>query len=201
MGSSPIGTPVSPSPYVYVNPGGNVTLNAATPVRLLTLGAQWLDLARLFAGHSDVPCVGTIHHDVGCVVRFNFTPTAAGRRNGAVVLHGASGEPYISEFVYGTGTGPQVAFDPDVQTVFNPPSLNWNLGLLGPTHIAVEGAGDSYVAASESSGYAITILFAPVAGGPSTANATVTIPTTDSNELLAAASPRSSFGARRGLAA
>ncbi len=104
-----------------------------TSINILTEGATGLDYAD--AGGST--CTATTYaSSTSCVVNVNFTPSLSGLRRGAVVF--LDGTTVLSTtYIYGVGTGPQVAFAPPVQTAII-------TALNHPTDVAVDGSGNLY---------------------------------------------------------
>jgi hypothetical protein len=154
FGPQAIGTTSAPMSYTFTF-SKVTTLNAKTPYQVLTQGAADQDFI-VSTGLTD--CSGVIlASPANCSVIVEFAPKAAGQRNGAIVLYGESGDVLATTYISGVGTGPQVAFDPGTPAAdFHPPQLNWGTLSFGPAHIAVDGAGNSYVGAKDGQGtYAI----------------------------------------------
>ena len=90
-----------------------------------------------------------------CVVRVQFLPMAPGTRMGALVLTDQSSNTLITVPVYGTGSGPMVAFGPGIISTV---AGNGTVGYSGdggsavsselayPMGVAVDGAGNLYIA-------------------------------------------------------
>jgi sugar lactone lactonase YvrE len=112
--------------------GGKIASSAA-----LTLGAPNLDFALLSSGTCAAG--STFTTGSSCTVDVTFTPKFAGLRKGAVVLSDALGNAIATGYLQGTGSGPQVRFSPYTQT-----SLGG--GFATPSSIALDGAGNLYVA-------------------------------------------------------
>jgi sugar lactone lactonase YvrE len=74
-----------------------------------------------------------------CTVTLSFTPKFAGLRLGALELVNSSGVPFVTIYVSGTGTGPQVAFIPGAQSTLGS-------GFSTPQGVATDGAGNVFVA-------------------------------------------------------
>jgi hypothetical protein len=117
-----------------------VTLNYAVSdstigaVNVITQGTRNLDFTL-----SSTTCTGSQTADSTCTVTANFAPTAPGLRRGAVQLADNSGNVLASTPVYGTGLGPQVAYNHGTQNTLAS-------GLDLPTAVAVDGAGDVFIA-------------------------------------------------------
>ncbi len=138
----------------------SVTVTATTAgqvsaVNVLTLGQSGLD----YAAASTGTCASA-HLLVGntCTVSVTFAPTAPGVRPGAVVLADSSGNTLGVAYLTGTGLGGLGVFLPGtMQTIagqFNNyiPVLDGgsatNAGLYLPESIALDGAGNLYIADS-----------------------------------------------------
>ena len=89
-----------------------------------------------------------------CTVTVSFTPQYAGERPGAVYLANSTGSISSTALLNGIGVGPQIAFGPGVQSTLS-------TALSGPVGVAVDGAGDVFVA-DEKSG---TVYELPAGGG------------------------------------
>ncbi len=116
----------------------NYTVNAdttfgASPL-VLTQGAPNLDFTL-----SGTTCTGTITAGNSCTVNVQFAPLAPGLRMGAVQLADSSGNLLVTTFLHGIGQGPAIAFGPGSQNTVGS-------GLRGPSGVAVDGAGDVFVA-------------------------------------------------------
>jgi hypothetical protein len=105
-----------------------------TSIEVLTEGATGLDFTDAGGSTCTAKTYTTSTH---CTVNVKFAPRYAGSRRGAVVF--LNGSTVLSTtYVYGTGTGPQVAFGPSaVSTLAG--------GFSIPAGIAVDAAGNSYV--------------------------------------------------------
>jgi hypothetical protein len=90
----------------------SVTVQANTDLSLwaaLTGGVPFMDFEE--PGTSDT-CIPSSSVPTTCVIHINFTPSAPGLRQGALVFYDSGGNTIGSVGLYGTGTGPQIAFDP-----------------------------------------------------------------------------------------
>lgn len=84
-----------------------------------------------------------------CTVEVTFTPQFAGLRKGAIVFFSGSsgtGTALGSALIYGTGTGPQIAYNaptPVISTFFN---TIFSIAIAGdaPANVAVDNAGDFF---------------------------------------------------------
>jgi sugar lactone lactonase YvrE len=107
---------------------------------VLTQGAAGLDFADARTGSCTAN--GTGHrYNAGdtCTVDVAFAPRSAGARNGAVELVSSSGAIIATVYANGTGIGQQIAFDPG-------PQITPGGGFSGPWDVAVDGAGNLYIA-------------------------------------------------------
>jgi sugar lactone lactonase YvrE len=135
----------------FTVPSG-ITLGSVSAV---TQGAPNLDFTVVAGGTCANGTTATT-----CTVPAQFLPTAPGRRLGAVVLTDQGGNTLITVPVYGTGTGPLVAFGPGLTTtvagsgpVFSQgegfsgdggPATNAEL--FGPEGITMTATRDLYIA-------------------------------------------------------
>jgi sugar lactone lactonase YvrE len=150
-------TPAEQSVSVVATAGGTVN-----SVEVLSLGAnaQALTASSLspdFAAGNGVSCVGkALAAAASCSQSITFTPQAPGQRLGAVVLLDASGNALGSTYLSGTGTGGLAVLVPG--NVLGYAGDGEYLGTTGdggpataaemnhPTSIALDGAGNMYVA-------------------------------------------------------
>lgn len=118
--------------------------SAGTPTQFsfLTQGAANLDFTSASAGAYSAPnsCSTTAAYTAGqtCVMYFNFNPTRPGIRYGGITLTDASGNLLANGYIYGYGVGPQVLYEPIVQTL-----VGNSLGQ--PSGVAINGNGDLFV--------------------------------------------------------
>jgi len=106
-------------------------------ISVLTQGAPNLDFTNAAGGNCTV---GTAYAaSATCTVSVTFMPKVSGGRYGAVVLTDNSGNVIATEYLQGTGTGPQVNFLPGSETVMEP-------SVLGPNGITVAADGTVYIA-------------------------------------------------------
>ena len=125
--------PCNVSIPVLFNPAAPITVSS---VQVVTQGTTGLDFSQGTAG----TCSGTVSPGNGCNVNVNFAPTAPGLRMGAVQLLDGSGNVLATQSIYGIGQGPAIAFSPGTQTVLPVTGLN------KPTKLALDGAGDIFIA-------------------------------------------------------
>ena len=76
--------------------------------------------------------------DAICTVPVQMKPLATRERMGAIVASDSSGDT-INVYLHGIGAGPQIAYDPGVQTTLA-------TGLVDPRGVAVDGYGNVYIA-------------------------------------------------------
>lgn len=138
-------------------------------ISLLTQGAPGLDFAD--AGTGTCTTNGASHgYAPGdtCTVDVTFKPTVPGQRNGAAVLKDAGGNIIATEYVYGIGSGPQVAFTPLVTSLLLSGGANY-----GFNGVAVDGSGNVYIADAGGAGRLAKIPFSNGTYGTATSIATV----------------------------
>jgi sugar lactone lactonase YvrE len=128
FGSVNVGATSDPSDIPLQIPPGTSS-GATLSTEVLTLGVPGLDFSS-----AGGPCSLFLHR---CSVTVTFAPRAAGLRMGAVVLL-VNGVPRATEYISGTGVGPQLAYDPATPTAFVP------AGMTIPDTVAVDGAGNIY---------------------------------------------------------
>jgi sugar lactone lactonase YvrE len=140
FGSQAIGTPSAAQTL-------NFSIESGTTVGsigVLTQGAANLD----FANAEGSTCTAMTYTSAAtCTVNVTFTPRVAGTRMGAVVFFseaGDTGTVLANVPVYGVGTGPQIAYGPGNATVID--STVNGKGLDEPISLAVDGAGDLFIA-------------------------------------------------------
>ena len=108
-------------------------------ISYLTLGAQNLDFKAKANDTSTTLCSAqTYSSATTCTVDVTFAPVAPGARNGAVEILDGSGNILANAYIYGTGVGPAIAFDP-----VTPIALGSGLG--GSEVVALDGSGDVIV--------------------------------------------------------
>jgi len=154
FGSVAIGSPKAVSLPFSVAAGTTVG-----SIGVLTQGAANLD----FTNGTATTCTATTYSSAtNCTVSVTFTPKAAGVRMGAVVFFsgaGNTGTQLASVPVYGVGTGPQIAYGPGTQTIFDPTANGF--GVDEPRGVATDAAGDLFIADSLQS----RIVEVPAGGG------------------------------------
>jgi sugar lactone lactonase YvrE len=132
-------TPAPCSQTITLNYDVTASGTLGTP-QVLTGGGPNLD----FTLASGSTCTGSVTAGSACTVNVTFTPRLAGARNGAVEILDGSGNVLATSLVYGTGTGPQIAFAPATQSTIGG-------GLNYPYGVAVDGAGDVFIADTDNS--------------------------------------------------
>jgi len=112
------------------------TSDTLASTQVLTLGVAGLD----FADAGSDTCIQNTSYTAGqsCTVNVTFTPRFAGNRFGAVVLQDSAGNTMATGYLLGIGIGPQIAFQPAVQSELGS-------GFSEPASIAVDGNGDLFV--------------------------------------------------------
>lgn len=132
-------------------------------IGVLTQGSTGMD----FANAAGSTCTAKIYSSAtDCTVNVSFAPTHPGLRMGAVVFYDGSGKPLTTVYVYGTGTGPQIAYSPGTQTTAV-------TGLTAPEGVAVDAAGNLYVAAPNNDAPAALYEYSPNGSGGWTKTATI----------------------------
>lgn len=107
-------------------------------IKVLTRGTPNLD----FTSGSGTTCSASTGPSTSCSVQVNFLPTAAGLRNGAVVLLDTSLNPILTLPLYGWGDAPLAALSPNTGSVVSTGSVVTS----NPFQLAHDGAGNVYVA-------------------------------------------------------
>ncbi len=143
--SAPSVTNFGPVPVGTASGGQSITFTFLTagaigsPI-VVTQGATGLDFTDAMTGTCNANGTSFFYTpDSTCTVNVILTPRYPGTRYGAVLLEDGSGNVLATAYVYGIGTGPQVAFTPATQSVV----VN---GLLHPDGVAVDASGNVYIA-------------------------------------------------------
>jgi sugar lactone lactonase YvrE len=143
--SAPAATNFGPIPVDTASSSQSVTFTFLTAGTIgsplvVTQGATGLDFVDATTGTCDTNGSGFVYSaEATCTVNVILTPRYPGTRYGAVLLEDGSGNVLASAYVYGIGTGAQVAFTPPAQSVVVS-------GLLHPHGVAVDGSGNVYIA-------------------------------------------------------
>ena len=125
-------------------------------VAALTMGAANLD----FTVASGTTCTnGTT--GTTCNVNVQFLPTAAGLRRGALVLYDTLSNPLLTVPLYGFADAPLAALAPNTASVIGTGS---GASLSYPVQVALDGAGNIYVANSSAN----NVIKIPQGGGNAT---------------------------------
>ena len=138
----PIGSPnPMPMSVIFTIPSGLPGTGTLAAPLVFTQGATGLDFTNATTGSCTS---GTAYSSgITCTVNVTFTPKYAGMRYGAVVLEDSAGTVLATQYISGSGTGPQVNFLPGTQsTVTTSTSLDWPFG------VAVDASGNVYIADS-----------------------------------------------------
>jgi large repetitive protein len=88
-----------------------------------------------------------------CTVTVNFAPKAPGLRFGAIELQDTSNVVLATAPLYGTGTGPEIAFNPGASTTS---FTGLGSGHLTPEKIAVDSSGNVFIADNNGGIFEIT---------------------------------------------
>jgi sugar lactone lactonase YvrE len=155
FGSQAIGTP-SAAQTLSFSVSSGTTVGS---IGVLTQGAANLD----FANAAGSTCTATTYSTAAnCTVNVTFTPMVAGLRMGAVVFFSGTnrkGTVLANVPVYGVGSGPQIAFNPAPAVAFAPTANG--KGLNYPTGVAVDGAGNLFIADNSNN----RVVKVPAGGG------------------------------------
>ncbi len=120
---------------------GNPVLGLGS-VNALTSGTQGLDFQV-----ANTTCSSSSVAGDSCTVQVNFLPTAPGLRRGALVLYDPDSNPVLTVPLYGFGDAPIAALNPNTGTVISTGTLTLN----NPYQVALDGAGNMYVASYSGS--------------------------------------------------
>lgn len=151
LGSSPVGTATPVDGTVVFGFNGS-----ATPAKftIVEAGAQKPDFA--ITGGTCAP--GSAYSaQSGCLENVTFTPTSVGSISARLLMLDASNNVLASLVLHGTGVGPNAQASPGVESTLGS-------GLMTPTQIAVDAAGNIYVA---DSGLGEVLMYAAGSGASS----------------------------------
>jgi uncharacterized repeat protein (TIGR03803 family) len=161
--TEPVGTK-SPEIYTYLTVTTSGTIGSTA---ILTQGAPNLDFNDPPAGICIVGATFTAGQT--CSINFTFKPTLPGARYGGITLTSTTGTLLASSHIYGIGTGPQVTWNPGIET-----SLVSGISVgLGS---AVDGSGNVFVA-----DYANSLVKEVFAAGGYTNSITLPVPPSSFN--------------------
>ena len=124
----------------------NVSFNATTAnvpptIEVLDAGSTNPNFAVVNGGSTDCTVVTTLSAQVSCTITVNFTPQAAGAVSATLVMLDSKGTFLTSTVLSGTGKSAAVQFMQPTQSTIGG-------GLKTPSQIAVDAAGNLYVADS-----------------------------------------------------
>jgi hypothetical protein len=136
FGAAAVGTTTPVTQTVTLTSGIGSNGPVISSISVVTQGAPNLDFTN--AGGGTCAISQTLNNGQTCTVVVKFKPRIAGARYGAVVLLDSGGYLIATEYLQGTGTGPQVIFSPPTQ-------IYVGHGLNGSAGIAVDGSGSVYV--------------------------------------------------------
>jgi sugar lactone lactonase YvrE len=128
--------PCSASQALSYGIGGSLTFGSAATV--LTEGSPSAGANGDFSV-SGSTCTGSQIDGGSCTVNVTFAPEAPGLRTGAVQLTDSSGNLLASVLLQGIGQAPAMAFGPGAQVTLAS-------GLNNPGGVAIDGAGDVFIA-------------------------------------------------------
>ena len=163
---SNVGTPTSSYPVtVTFTAGGTVG-----SINVLTQGTDALDFTD--AGGDTCSVLTTYNIGDTCTVNVFFTPAFAGPRYGAVVIKDGPGSVLATVYISGIGTAPQTAFGAGTASATPIAPIANSIPLSNPTGVAMDGAGDLFIADIKNSrvvevlaGGGPAQFIAPTAGG------------------------------------
>jgi len=118
------------------------TAGTLQTISVLTQGATGLDFKPYTpAVAPSGACVAGTAYTAGqnCTVQYTFTPARPWMRSGGIALADATGVLLGNSTLSGTGTGPQTVFNKTIQ-------LALGGGFASPSSVALDGAGNIYVA-------------------------------------------------------
>jgi sugar lactone lactonase YvrE len=130
--TTPVGSAGSSQIYNFTIPAGASIGGSG----VLTQGSTGLDFSE---GQGSTCIAQTFASATICSIAVQFTPTVSGIRKGAVVLYDSEGNTLVTAYLQGTGIAPTAAFLPAQQ-------IAMGTQLSGPSGIAVDGAGNIYIA-------------------------------------------------------
>ena len=132
FGSVAVGSPGSTLTYNF-NINAGVSLSGVSIVTKGVIGKDFVD------GGASTCTAQTYAIATVCGVNVTFNPLAPGIRQGAAVIWGVNDNALATAFLSGVGVLPKAGFLPGTVTQIG-------TQLSGPTGVAVDGAGDVYIA-------------------------------------------------------
>jgi sugar lactone lactonase YvrE len=165
FGTIPVGQSGGPILLTFSFTGSG-TIGSVTA---MMQGAPAMDFAVVSGGS----CAAGMSYNSGdiCTANVTFSPQFAGLRYGVVIVKDSSGNTVATDFVNGTGSGPQVRLVPKYPRITPPwPTLG---GGLSPAGLVADGIGDVFVAdANASTG---TVVAKEVPAGCMSATCVITL--------------------------
>lgn len=151
--STPIDVQLLTQPVTVSSPSILTTVTFSSPGTLaqmaaLTQGVPDLDFSLSASAVSNPSrCSLGVSYNAGqtCQIAFAFKPTRPGIRYGGITLADGTGNVLANAYIYGWGVGPQVLYQPIVQSM-----IGNSLGQ--PSGVAVNGYGDIFVSNIAGSG-------------------------------------------------
>jgi sugar lactone lactonase YvrE len=136
LGSSKVGSAATPVTLTYqITASGTIG-----SVAVLTGGAADLD----FTLDPSSTCKGAVTQGNTCTVVVDFTPKFPGQRLGSVQILDSSSNVLVSTNIYGTGTGPQITFQPGTQrTLIDGVPVDTAADANGDIYVTDLGSGDN----------------------------------------------------------
>jgi hypothetical protein len=164
FGSVNVGSTAPAIPFIF-GFSSPVTLGAASVVTQGATGQDFID-----AGTGSCAVNTAYSQGQTCTINVSFSPKIPGSRYGAVVLKDTSGNVIATDYILGTGVGPQLNFSSGTQTTV--PTSN----LTGPAGVAVDSGGNIYIADTNNNR---VLRETPTAGGysESTVSSDLQLPT------------------------
>lgn len=156
---------------ITVSPGGSQIWNAGAQsqvftvtvpsgttlgsISALTLGAPNLDFTIIASPGTAAPACAAGTTNTTCSVNVQFTPMAAGRRAGALVINDSNGNNLVNLSIFGMSLEPMAGFAPGIISTFagngasgysgdGGPASSAKLG--APTGTSIDGFGNLYIA-------------------------------------------------------
>jgi DNA-binding beta-propeller fold protein YncE len=154
FGSLAVGSPATQT-VTFTFTGSSTTIN---PPVVVTQGPTAIGKDFTDAGGGTCTTVNGAGNPYAagatCTVIVKFQPTAPGLRFGAVELENTSGTVLATASLFGTGTGPEIVFDPGKATT---PFTGLGSGVLLPEKIAVDSSGNVFIVDNNGGIFEITV--------------------------------------------